>query len=184
MHKYKKEKAMRLKDLFVSVLCLSVMAVLTLSGCGGGDGDTAPVTPPVPTAGLLKMSSTGSSLAIGGIDMTISMPAGVTVKADPNTGEASSGVITISGVATAGSSKLATAKFTPAAGGSPAQLHIVMINTTGFGDGEFVSINFDLVGGIDLPSVTAFSVIGISANALDGTPLGGITAAPLSVTPL
>jgi hypothetical protein len=140
----------------------------------------APIS--APTGGLLKISSAGTAGVIGAIDVTVVLPAGVKVKADAITGEAAAGTITASGVAAAGGSKLTAAKFTPAAGGAPAQLHTLLIDTAGFGLGEFATIRFEVEGGSFPAGVNAFSVAGFAAKGLDGAPLSGITAAPASVS--
>ena len=132
-----------------------------------------------PTSGLLKLASSGNATTIGALDVTVNFPAGVMVKADTATGEVTPGVVTISGGAAVGANKLASAKFTP---GSPPQLHVILINTAGFGAGEFVTIKFDLAAGGSFPAnKEAFSVAGLAAKDLDGIALGGVTAAPASV---
>jgi hypothetical protein len=75
-------------------------------------------------------------------------------------------------------SKLVSAKFTP---GTSARLHIALINASGFGLGEFVTIKFDVAGGSFLANASAFSVAGFAASDPTGTPPGGITATPMSV---
>jgi hypothetical protein len=106
----------------------------------------------------------------------------VTVASDAVTGEAASGVVSVSGVAASGSNQLALAKYTPAAGATPAQLHVTLVNATGFGLGEFVTIRFDLASGTTLPtSASSFTVASFSAKSLSGSTLTGITAAATSV---
>jgi len=150
------------------------------SGKNQSGATIAPIA--APTGGLLKISSVGTSGVMGAVDVTVVLPAGVKVNADATTGEAAAGVITISGVAAAGDNKLAAAKFTPAAGGAPAQLHILLINTAGFGLGEFVTIRFEVEGGSFPAGVTAFSVAGFAAKRSDGSSLNGISAVPSSVS--
>lgn len=134
-----------------------------------------------PIGGLLKISTSGTPGTIGAIDVTINLPAGLTVKADANTGEVASGVVMVSGVAAVGANSLSVARMTAGSGGTPAQLHIGLINATGFDLGEFLTIRFDVTGGSFPASPTAFSLASFSARDLEGSPLGGITAAPASV---
>ncbi len=123
-------------------------AITTFNNSGKNQTGGNISTVPIPSAGMLKMSSSGASLLIGAIDVTVKLPAGVTVGADPNTGEVTSGgVIKVSGVAAVGNNSLTLAKFTPASG----DLHIAMVNTAGFGAGEFVTIKFDLAPGRTCP---------------------------------
>ena len=167
-----------------TVICLGIsLALLTLAGCGGGGGDGDQITTPAPspTSGVLKVSAAGTPNTIGAIDMTINFPAGVKVNTVAATGEAAEGVVAASGIA-AGINTLATGKFTPAAGATPAQLRIGLINTAGFGLGEFVTIKFDLDSGGSFPaSATAFSVAGFEADGLSGAPLSGISVSSITM---
>jgi hypothetical protein len=138
-----------------------------------------------PTSGILKLSTSGGTDTITGIDMIVNLPAGVKVKADATTGEAASGVITISGAAAAGgtSTKLVLGKFVPATAGTPAKLNIGLANVTGFGMGEFVTVRFDLDTGASFPAAAnAFTVASFSPKGVTGAVLSGITAAPASVS--
>jgi hypothetical protein len=144
-------------------------------------GSSAIVPIPTPTGGLLKISSAGSAGAIGAIDVTVILPAGVKVNADAATGEAAAEVVTVSGVAATSANKLVAAKFTPAAGGTPGQLHILLISSEGFGPGEFATVRFEVEGGT-FPKVDAFSVTGFTARGLTGSELKGISALPASVS--
>jgi hypothetical protein len=96
---------------------------------------------------------------------------------------ADSGVVTISGVAAAGDSKLTTARFSPAGGTSPAQAHIFLINAAGFDVGEFVTIRFDLAAGSGFPAgKDAFTVSSFSAKGMNGLPLSNLIAVPISLS--
>ena len=134
------------------------------------------ITPlPIPTSGLLKLRTDQSPDTIGALDVTVNFPAGVTITADAATGEPAAGVVTVSGVA-AGNNDLIAAKFTPASGGSPAQLHAALVNAAGFGPGEFMTIKFDVAAGGSFPaSASAFSVTGVTATGTRSGPLNGIT---------
>jgi len=158
-------------------------AAVAAFASGGKNLTGASITPLAsPTSGLLKLGTAGTAGTIGAIDVTIHLPAGITVNADALTGETSAGVVTVSGVAASGSNRLASAKYTAAAGATPAQLHIVAINAAGFGLGEFVTIRFNLDAGTNFPATASdFTVAVFSAFGLSGTALTSITATPLSV---
>lgn len=146
---------------------------------GKNPGVPAPIV--TPTNGILKISTSGSP-NIGALDMTVTIPAGVEVAADPATGEAAPGAVVISGAAATGNNKLLAAKVTPASGGNPGKLTISMINSTGFGPGECVTVDFKVAAGGSFPAKAAFTMTGVSAKGLDGTtPLSGVTVAPASV---
>lgn len=193
---------MKIRNFVWPILCLATIA---LSGCGGGGTGGATPLPTAgsettnnggvfttvgtipeaaPTGGVLKLATAGTAGTIAGIDITVNLPAGVTVAADPNTGEVTTGAVAVSGVATArtlGTQNVTVAKFTPASTVTPAQLHIVMANVPGFGVGEFAAVQFDLATGTALPAADAFTVSSCIAKGLDGLGLSGITAAPASV---
>ena len=198
---------MKIRNFVWPILCLASIA---LFGCGGGGSSVGAVvatdggvtttgdvnttggvtttggitSPAAPTQGLLKIATAGAAGTIAGIDMTVNLPAGVTVAADPNTGEVTTGAVTVSGVASAGTlgtQNVTVAKFTPASTVTPAKLHIVMANVPGFNVGEFASVRFDLATGTALPTAAAFTMSSFFAKGLDGLGLGGITAAPISV---
>ena len=136
---------------------------------------------PTPTAGVLKLATNGIPSVIFGIDVTIALPAGVIVDADPLTGEAAAGVVSISGAAAVGTSSLVVAEYTPASIGVPALLHIVMVNNLGFGLGEFVTIQFTTTTGGIFPLTNQFFAVSFFAKGFNGAALSGVTAAPLSV---
>jgi hypothetical protein len=155
---------------------------ITRFNSSGSNQTGATITPiPAPAAGLLKISSAGSAGVIGAIDVTVILPAGVKVKADATTGEAAAEVVTVSGVAAASANKLVAAKFTPAAGGTPGQLHILLISSEGFGPGEFATVRFEVEGGT-FPKADAFSVTGFTARGLSGSELKGVSALLASVS--
>jgi hypothetical protein len=155
----------------------SFNTAITDFGKSGRNTTGVTITPlPAPTSGLLKIRTDQSPDTIGAIDVTVSFPAGVSVSADAATGEPAAGVVTASGVA-AGNNDLVAAKFTPASGGSPAQLHAALVDVTGFGPGEFMTIKFDVDAGGSFPaSASAFSVTGFSATGTRSGPLSGVTA--------
>jgi hypothetical protein len=136
---------------------------------------------PTPTSGLLTLGTAGAANIIAGIDMTVNLPAGIIVDADPLTGVVADGVVTISGVAAVGTRNMSVAKYTPASIGTPALLHVIIANAFGFHLGEFATIQFDLATGATFPAANAFSVTNFFAKGLDGAGLNGITAAPASV---
>lgn len=156
-------------------------SISIFSNSGNNRSGAAIALLPIPASGWIKLSSSGNGGIIAGIDVTVALPPGVTVKSDPNTGEVLLGAVTISGVAAVGSNRLSSATFTPASGGSSAKLRMILVNVGGFGPGEFATIRFDLDGGASFPAADAFSVTSLLAKGRDGSGLVGITAAPTTV---
>lgn len=142
---------------------------------------TTIVTLPTPTAGLLHLATVGVPYAIDGIDVTIAMPLGVTVDYDPITGETAPGIVSISGVANFGNNNLVVAKYTPALLGTPALLHIVLVNTNGFGLGEFATIQFNVIPGGFFPLTNSFIPVNLIAKGITGASLAGVAAVPMFV---
>ncbi len=162
------------------------MTLWALTACGHKSSSTPVETPPppaAPTSGSVKLSATGAG-SIGGLDLMINLPAGVTVTtADQTTGEVAAGVVSASGVA-AGANTLADAKFIPETATTPAQLHIVMVNPSGFGEGEVITIKFNIAQDATFPTdKSAFSATVNSAVAADNnsTALTGVTIAATTV---
>jgi hypothetical protein len=152
----------------------------------GGKNETGADAPTVtPTNGILKISTAGPANIIGAVDLTVNLPAGATVAADPATGEAAAGTVTITGAAATGNNKLVSAKVTPASNAGPGKVTISMVNATGFGPGECVTVDFAMAAGATFPAkADAFTVTGASAKGLDGKLLSGVTVAPSSLAAL
>ncbi len=129
-------------------------------------------------AGVLSISTAGTlatGTAINGIDITVTLPAGVTVKADAVTGEVASGVLVPSSVAA--SNSVVSGKYTAAVGATLATLRIALINVQpGVGLGEFVHVNFDgFPSGTDSFAIAVNQVSGSTASNASPTTLAGIT---------
>jgi hypothetical protein len=158
------------------------LAVSVLTACGRSSDEGPAPAPANPTAGVLKLNSIGAA-NIGGLDMMVNLPAGITVDADATTGEAAAGAVTASGAA-AGTNSLASAKLIPATTTSPAQLHVVVVNANGFGEGECVTIKFNVNANATFPAdKSAFSVVVNGAVAADAnsTPLTNVTVSTASL---
>jgi hypothetical protein len=151
-------------------LAVLLAAVLTICGCAGvGKG-----VPAQPAVAVLILSTQGSlppGSAIGGIDVTVNLPPGVTAKAD-KTGATMENVVVASGGAQGAPS---AAKFTPAEGAAPARVRLVLVKPAGFGSGEFATLNLDIIGAP--PRSSDFSTTGMSVSDTNGTAITGLTAA-------
>jgi len=154
-------------------LLMAMFGIISLSGCGSGGGDG--VTQP--TTAVLKMSTQGtlpSGTQIGGIDVTITLPTGVTVKSVASPPETDSGVVVTSGVAAANSTVLST--YTPATSSSTGKVRVLLANSTGFGTGEFMTVHCDIASG-STPTASDFSVSGFVAKDLNGVAISGLNSA-------
>lgn len=139
------------KTSLLSMLILA-LALSTLAACGGGGGSDSVTIPqpttPQPTTAVLTLSTAGTGTIpadtiITGYDVTISLPAGVTVKSTtpPQT---DAGVVTDY---PAGSLP-PTAVYSAATGSIPGKVRIVIVSGTGgYGAGVFSKVNCDIAAG-------------------------------------
>ena len=156
----------------IALFCLS--ALITLAGCGGGGGSSPA---PEATKANVKLSTQGTlaqGTQLGGIDVVIKLPAGVTVSADANNVVAT-GVITVSGVAAQGG--LGPVIYTPAAGTTSGKLEFLVV--ANFGIGEFATVNFNLVPGSTLPAAADVTITPADTGL---HPVTTLTVAPLVIT--
>jgi hypothetical protein len=163
-----------------------------LNSTNNKTGLTAATVPVIkPSAGILKLSTDGNLGAslIGAIDVTVTLPAGVTIKTATGGNEPLAGVVTVSGVAAAASgATISATNYTPPAGATPASLRFVIGNTatvvgapSGFSLGNFVTINCDLAANADFPSADKFLFPSLTVFEGQGTSaanLTGITVVP------
>jgi hypothetical protein len=163
-------------------ITLMLLTTTILCACGGGGGGSTTAAPAQPTTATIKISTQGtypSGALIGGINVTLALPAGVTVKATPDTINPSilvtnSGVVAASGVAVSNSTILAT--YSAATSSVAGTVHIQIANPTGFVIGEFVTVKADIAAGSN-PTAAGFSLPSFAAVDLNGTALGALTAA-------
>jgi hypothetical protein len=121
------------------LLSIIFSLAVALSGCGGGGGGGASQPGAVVTLSTSGTIPPGNS--IKNIEITVGLPAGLSVayapsSANPAVNEPVAGVVALQGVAV-GSTY--TARYTP----GTRELNIVVINATGFSTGAFATINCD-----------------------------------------
>ena len=153
-----------MKRITVTIVLMGLL--LLIAACGGGGGTSMAVY--VPTKATVKLSSAGTGTTIYGIDMTINLPAGVSVRSSA-TGTTEAGVITASGGAATGS--LVTGIYTAPTGTFPATLQVLLANAGGFPVGEFCTVNADVAPGAS----SDFSIESFSARDGDGAAIPGLT---------
>lgn len=158
----------------VSLLAL-VLALTVLPHCGGGGGGGGGAVPPArPTTAVLNLSTAipggmPANTTITGYDVTITLPAGVTVKtvnSTPPSEEVDSSVVVITGAAAAVPGSSILAKFIPATGVDPGQVKLVIVNGDGFDAGAFCKITCNIEAGY-APSKTDFAQPTFAASGYD-----------------
>jgi hypothetical protein len=171
------------------LLSLTLSLLLQLTGCGGGGGggggggngngggggNTAPVTAMVVTLSTAGTLPSGSQ--VGAIDVTLNLPAGVTVKASPSLLNAATlvpdaGVLVLQGAAATASGQLLAASYVP---GTTNKVVIRLASATGLATGTFAIITCDVVTGSS-PATTDFS---ITSNVASTTGVFDLNTAPL-----
>ena len=165
-----------MKKTALSGLLILMIALVAMSGCGKKHDDSPSTT------ATIKILSQGTG-TIGAITVTAVLPAGVTVKATPDSVNTAAlvtdpGVVEVSGVAV-GTNTLATGTYTVATASAPGKVMISMVslgtNSNGFGPGEFVTVTCDIATGSS-PKAEDFSVSDFIAKDLDGAEIATLTA--------
>ncbi len=165
-----------MKKIIILGTLIVAVALVAGFGCGGGGSSSA-----TSTTATVTMSS-GGTLAngtqIGALDVTLTFPAGVSVKTSPAKVSKSNvtytGVVSATGVA-AGTNSMALATQTAAN-----TLDIKVANPVGFGTGEFVQVTFDIAAGSTIKD-TDFVEGTLTAADLNGVPIPGLTAVASTV---
>jgi len=168
-----------MKKIFILLLML-IMTALVLSGCGESVGgpqanvvDDKTTQPAKATVQILTTGALPSGTVIGGIDVTVSLAPGVSVKSAANPPETDAGAVAMSGVAASNSTFLAT--YSAATGTQSGKVRLLLGNTGGFGTGEFATINGDIAAGKN-PKADDFTITDFSATDLNGVDISGLTA--------
>lgn len=159
-----------MKRISIAVLLTIISTMTILSACGGGGGGGGGQAQP--TVAVLKLATSGTGATIYGLDVTVNLPSGVTVKSTTNQPETDDGVVVASGVAASGT--IATAVYTPATDALPGKVRILIANASGFTTGEFCTVNGDIAAGHS-PKAADFSIENFSASDADGNVISGLT---------
>jgi hypothetical protein len=166
----------RLSGMFFTV------AVVAMFGCGGGGGGAAQ-----PTTATLKLISEGAAgTKISGVEVTVVLPAGVTVKATPSAANpallvTNTGVVVLSGATAANPAAFIDLKmepiYTPATNTTPGKVKIMIPAKVDFDLGEYVTVNADIAAGT-FPTVTDFPALEgfIAVDSVNFAPIAGVTS--------
>ncbi len=163
-----------MKKISLRSALLMSLALVLLSACSGGGGGGVTVTQPTTAILTLASSVTGSIPAdtiIAGYQVTIDLPAGVSVKSS-NPPQVDADVVTLSSAA-AGAGVMAS--YTQSTGSLPGQLKIILASTqsTGFTAGELGKVNCDIAAGF-YPVVSDFTQPSFVVSGLKTDPTGSV----------
>jgi hypothetical protein len=151
------------------MLLQPLLLVGFLYGCGGNNEKPAAY---LPTKATLTLFSSGTNTTIHGIDATITLPAGVTVKSTLNPPETDAGVVSPSGSAIG---SLTTGVYTAATGTYPGSVRVLIANGSGFSTGEFAKVACTIALG-SWPDAGDFSISGFAVSDGEGNPLSDFSA--------
>jgi hypothetical protein len=165
-----------MKKISLLIQLMLITGLTTMIGCGGGGGGGAA---PPSTKAIVTLSTAGTLPAgtqIGGIQVTVNLPAGVTARASLYSAGSSTmitdaGVITASGTA-AGSTT--SGVYLAGTAASTYKINMGVVNGSGFSTGEFAQVSCDIAAGSS-PVAADFSLSSFTAVDLNGVPLAGLT---------
>lgn len=167
--------------MFVAVLSMMVF------GCGGGGEGGGTQTAP-PTVAVLTLGTVGTpSASYKGIELTVNLPATVTVKTDPlNPKQTAAGVLKLTGPFAAYSSQVLPrplwGRYSSAGAGKPSAVMIsIASGTANFPVGQFVTMTCDLAS-VTSVSPSDLSIVNFAAYGTGGATVTGLTASLLAVT--
>jgi len=166
-----------MKKITLVVLISSLVSISVVTGCGGGGGAGGSTPPPAtPTKAVVKISTIGSPSAMPliGVQATLHLPAGVTVKASANAPQTDTNVVVASG-----NSVPADLVFGVYSSGS-GTVNAYVAKAAGFASGEFATVNCDIAAGTS-PTASAFSVSDLIVSDALGKLITGLSPS-LSVT--
>ena len=181
-----------MKKISLSSLLTFAVALTTLSACGGGGGGggaSGVSIPSQPTKAVLTLSTAVTNTipgttTINSYDVTVTLPAGVTVKASPDSINpalliADPGVVTPTGSASGSS---LSAIYAAATDIMPGTVKIHLASGTGFSPGDFCTIACDISSGTH-PRASDFAApILDDATGLDASVSTVMLTGDLSVT--
>jgi glycerol uptake facilitator-like aquaporin len=142
-----------------------------LAGCGGGGGGGAAGNAGEPGTVTVVLSTQAASAAtvIYGVELTLHLPAGVTLPADPVSGLVSGGLLH-----PAVTADVAVARYLPAAAGVQASAKVNIAQATGFAVGGLATLTCSVAPGASANGAD-FSLDGFSARDANGAVIPGIT---------
>jgi uncharacterized protein YceK len=149
------------------------LIVAVLAGCGsGGGGAAGSAVEPSQAQVTVALSTEASNAAtvLYAVQLTLRLPAGVAVAADPASVEVSAGVLH-----PADSAALAGARYQPATAGAQGSLTVNIVDPTGFTVGALATLSCSIAPGTALNGA-GFTLEGFSAKDLNGVSIPGVTA--------
>ena len=164
-----------MKQSNFTLLTILLVASLFVSACPPKPKSTA-TSPSQPTVAIVKILLSGTlapGVKIGGVDVTVTMPAHVTTATTGSTQQATGTAVQASGVAV--NSSVIVGMVSAATSTLPAKTRVALVNATGFGLGEVVTLTNMIEAG-QHPLATGFNTENLMVSDLTGSIITGITA--------
>jgi hypothetical protein len=175
-------KKISLRNIVILSFVLSLFAA-----CGGGGGVSN--TPSQPTTAVLTLSTAATSTipastTINSYNVTITLPAGVTVKTMPGSSETATGVVAASGQA---SSALIFGTYSAATGTFPGTVKVYIVKVdpitgAGFNPGEFCKVTGNIAPGVTISTSDFVPPTLDDASGIDATKSTVLLTGELSLT--
>ena len=162
-----------MKKTSLSILLIVTLGLAVLPACGGGSSSSTPPPPNQPTTAVLTLLTSGLSTTIYGIEVTVVLPAGVTAKSTTTPPQTDTGVVTATGKSV-GLDTIITGNYTAAASPVKGTVLINIAKTSGFGIGEYSTVNLNIVSG-NTPTAGGFSLTNFKPVDDNGGDIFGIT---------
>lgn len=147
------------------------LVLASLCSCGGSGGGSVVDAPQQPRGLTLQVASQAGNPAtvFYSAELTLRLPAGVAVSADPGTGEVPSDL-----VAAADPTAIVGARYTAASTTAPATVKVIIANPTGLVVGPLAALTCSATTGT-VPGTGSFTVEDFAFKDASGVALDGIT---------
>ena len=151
------------------------LVIALLAGCGSGGAAGNSVDPgpaPGPATAIVEFGTRAASAqtVLYAVEFVLHLPAGVTLPANPTSGEVPAGVLQ-----TALSGALSGARYQPATAAAQALVRVNITDPGGFAVGDLATLTCNVAPGASL-NPAGFSLAGFSARDANGAVITGITA--------
>jgi hypothetical protein len=146
------------------------LLVALVAGCGSGGGSAGgSAVQPTQLSVLLSTEAANAATVLGAVQLTLRLPAGVGVTADPTSGEVSAGVLHPTD-----SAALAGARYQPATASARGSVTVNIVDPVGFTVGALATLNCTISSGTAVNGA-GFTLEGFSAKDLNGAVIPGVT---------
>ncbi len=154
-----------------SIFVTSVLVIsMALTACGRSNSNNG-AAPPATAVVTISTKGVPSSMPIGGVQLMVTLPAGVSLKTAQNPPQTDNGVVAATGEAQG--AELVFGSYSPNSHSGT----VYIAKSTGFSVGEFATINCDIAAGAD-PQPSNFVLSNETVVDINGATVEGLTIVP------